>query len=634
MATLCSMATGVIQSYDRLNFGIYLQRIAEGIEIQGAVHQAIFKLELPTKFLLPPHIDDLTSSFRPDDSMLHFIRAYHKIHESLSIYLNDTLKSLDQIMPQEKQANRKTRFVCKYCEMGALAFFGGITGFSFLTSHHIAQLEDYMTRANELQVQTNKVFHAEITALSVIAEKENTRQQAVANLISSNRDFMVNLATQTERIRSSLTRETDVMMTLIEKLTEFSTQLNHLQEIRTALILLKHRKVTFDLVSPDTMQVAINNIQDNLENWNLRYRLIENTVTLAYQNQDNEFIRMGNFIYIIIKFHLSPIPTKLDLYKIHNVAFRFPSLETSDHAVQITNLANWILLPQQELDDTFLTFVNRPEITNKLLTLDQSQDFLRNLSEPSCVTVLLKNDLQGIKDECKIEVLFDRAVIPFQLIDTDMVFLNELDEFYIRCINDTEWSRHNASKLSRINIQPCCQFKAAGLILNSANMSCHEEKAGVDIIISTYAAPLHVLIHAFDLSEFDNLTADFIFLQQVNTSIPAIDLFQKDFAQKYSQMTKTSLEISKVLNTSRANEKIYLDLAHQRQHLDDIYIGEKILNTAGSLNLQTILVFTFPIITVGLGVLIYILFYRVRQLQAANLLINNPLGRLALRPLP
>ena len=377
------------------------------------------------------------------------------------------------------------------------------------------------------------------------------------------------------------------------------------------------------------MLQAINYIQDNLVNLSAQYRLIENTVNAAYQIQDNEYLRIGNSLYVTVKFHLAPMHAKFDLYNIHNVAFEFPAVDNRHHSVQITNLPNYILLPQQDTDELYLTFSERPNIDKKMLAMDEAQTFFQNKSEPTCLVALITNDLQMVKDTCQTDVLLHAKIIRAKVIDTDLIFLNDVDEYFIRCANHTDWTRYDACTLCRIKLQPCCQFKSHGLTYYGAATKC-SNTTSINTLL-TYVAPLHILINTHDLEAFQNLSADFIFNEPVNTSIPGIDLYNTHYSQEYSKMSQVSLDVNTVLNKSRNGMKLFWDLAHEKVQSDEALTATRLLNAASLLNFQSIIVFTQPFIIAGLIVTTYLLYKKLERQQNTILLMSHPNARFAMQ---
>ena len=234
---LCTPTVDNATAYDRLNFGVYIQPVAEGIEIPTGIHRAVFKTQLPEQILLPDEPVNLMRTIRQEvpNTLLHFIETFFAIHSNLSHYLNDTLRSLDYIIPREKKSQRPPRWICAYCALGA-TLVGGLPAFGVLTSQHIDEIEKFMLKENELQGLANERMESQILGLSMYAEKENTRQASVANLIATNHNFTSSLASVVAKLQDSNIREVNAIMILVQRLTQFSTQLNHLQEVRSALI--------------------------------------------------------------------------------------------------------------------------------------------------------------------------------------------------------------------------------------------------------------------------------------------------------------------------------------------------------------------------------------------------------------
>ena len=313
-----------------------------------------------------------------------------------------------------------------------------------------------------------------------------------------------------------------------------------------------------------------------------------------------------------------------------NIPFIYPSETTSAHAVQLINVPNWIMLPRQTDDSHYMTFSDRPSLTRNLLSSDNAMRMLLNLSDTACLPALLHNNLEQIRDTCTTHVLFNTEIPKAISLDTDLLCLNNVTEYFTRLSTQNNWTRHEGCTSCRIQLKACTQFKAGPFSYTSAKSNCSSDHSAENTHSINYIAPLHILINAMDLNEFENLTADYIFNEPVNTSLPELQLYNAKFSQQYSILIRSSMDVTEALNRTRDGIDLYKDLAHQLAHDKEISYAARLINTAALLNFQSILVYTLPFITIGLVVAVYLLYKKIEQLAQTLLLMNNPNPRFAM----
>src|SRR5258706_77482 len=85
------------------------------------------------------------------------------------------------------------------------------------------------------------------------------------------------------------------------RLSNFTIELMELDQMRTALINLKHGQLSIDIIPLDLMNKTIQNIQQYIAQNHIPLRLLRPTPAQIYAQKDFLYFRIGKQIFITVK---------------------------------------------------------------------------------------------------------------------------------------------------------------------------------------------------------------------------------------------------------------------------------------------------------------------------------------------
>lgn len=520
-------------------------------------------------------------------------------------HLSQLLDSIYGLFPEVNQAifsNRKRRkwcvFVCN--NVATQADVAILQQFTEQSSNITARNFEKLQKSMDAMASYSRITDQKFEALKIILERQSLNY----------------------KIGEAANKKTSVFVGVLATLLIPNSL--HLMTLHSALILLKHNILTFDILPFEQARSILQEIQDHLKQWPLRV-LVHTEPLSLYHGTDMAYFRTNSTLHISLKVKLSYFSRPLHLFKVERFELQVPN---QFHGSILQHLPEYFAL--NDFDNEILIFNQHPTLQkDKYYFLHQGQHEIISKQTPSCIMALFNDDIQQITTLC------DSFLQPFSRkpvmrhLGSNLLLLQNIERFTV--IESPSFKYTLQSNCSAcLRTVPCGSKVTAGHLITfipSCPSALSPSNASYAV---SHLLNLQVFGPLLTPTLLRELSAEFTFEHPVNISIPNLQIFQPSNDQRLAEAVKTlgisTIHLSAAINQTLEDGLIFQSPGdHIIYKLNEEGLGYRI--RAGWNSFTSFLSNPFQIITKLLDILQWIalvyLFYKIHIITGALALLQT-----------
>jgi hypothetical protein len=326
-----------------------------------------------------------------------------------------------------------------------------------------------------------------------------------------------------------------------------------LQVLHSALVLLKHNILTFEILPLAHARTVMQEIEQHVSNWPLRFLLNSDPLSL-YKEADISYFRTASHLHIGLKVKVSFFRKPLHLFRVEKFALSFPN---QGHSTIIQNLPEYVAI--NDYDSDYLVFHQKPSLQkDRYYFLENEQHDILSKQVPTCLMALFNDQLPEITRFCDtfLQPFSKQSVMRY--MGANMILLSNVPNYEVitsESNSTTVYSNCSAC----LKTVPCGSKIQAGssivLIPNCPSMGQGKE-------VAAHLINLQVLAPLLDSQLLQELSAEFTFGNPINVTLPNITVFKPQDEQKLSEAFRT-LGIQTIHLTTAINHSLSEGLIFQ-----------------------------------------------------------------------
>jgi hypothetical protein len=424
--------------------------------------------------------------------------------------LIDTIYDLFVEVSPSALANRKRRYWCIfYCsdvatqtDMDLVKKYNEDAG--NLTARNFAKIQ----HAVEAMASYTKLTDQKFEALRYIIERQQYNAQIGTASVKSTQTFvgaLVNL---------------------------FIPNALHLMNLHSALVLLKHGILTFDVLPLAQAKSIMKQIRQHVKQWPMRYLVDVDELSL-YREADISYFRTASTLHISLRVKVSSFQQPLHLFKIEKFDLGVPN---QGHSTILQDLPQFIAI--NDFDPEYLIFHRRPELQkDKYYFMEHQEHEILSKQFPTCVTALFHDKLSVIKRMCEtyLQPYSDKPAMRY--VGANLILLRNIPTYQI--ITGVNRSLTVATNCTAcLKIVQCSSKVQAGTQI-AIIPTCSADQQGQQSESPAHIINLHLLTPLLDEKLLMDLSTEFTFSNPIQMTIPNISIFEPQKDQKLSDAFRT-----------------------------------------------------------------------------------------------
>jgi hypothetical protein len=329
----------------------------------------------------------------------------------------------------------------------------------------------------------------------------------------------------------------------------------HLMNLHSALVLLKHNILTFDVLPLEQARSIMKQIRQHIKQWPMRYLVDADELSL-YREADISYFRTASTLHISLRVKISSFQHPLHLFKIEKFDLGVPG---QGHSTILQDLPEFIAI--NDYDPEYLVFHRRPELQKDKYYFMETQDHeILSKQFPTCVTALFHDKLPMIKRMCEtyLQPFSDKPVMRY--VGANLILLRNIPTYQI--ITGVNKSLTVAS-----NCTACLKSVPCGTKIQAATHiviipKCSVDQEGQQSESPAHIINLHVLSSLMDDKLLKDLSTEFTFSNPIQMTLPNFSVFQPQGDQKLSDAFRT-LGMQNIHLTAALNQTLQKGLIFQ-----------------------------------------------------------------------
>ena len=472
------------------------------------------------------------------------------IREELGHNLNDTVKLLDQLLPNtELPTDSKPK-------RAILGFLGTII-------HDLTGLSDE-EEINQIQGQINTLKRA----ISAVGNSLMQQGSDLSSFMKTINDRLTNAvngvhenALQTERLvfefhNTSQNLERLVFLIGANIIKEFANvqTINHQYNIfKQALSDLAEGKLSPLLIKPTLLRNTIADIQNILSRDYPNFFLISTNPQYYYRHADFSVYRQKSNVLITIKFPISSMQT-FELYKVYT--WPSPINASTNSATQIKDLPDYLAI---SIDREFfvpMTNYDASKCIGTDLLICKYRPTLRSVNSKNCVANLFLAKSSSIKQQCNFRFLTNAIKPHLHNIGQGQLIVYRTSSIIIECPPNKR-KVITGCDFCVIKLQCGCLAISEDILFQSSVTQCSNSK---DTVTKLYPVNLALLHSFFNDKELADILANTTFNNPLKVILPNFNIYKHHMSHILSDDHNFDLSLKHISRKVRNNSKIYRTL--------------------------------------------------------------------------
>jgi hypothetical protein len=329
----------------------------------------------------------------------------------------------------------------------------------------------------------------------------------------------------------------------------------HLMNLHSALVLLKHNILTFDVLPLAQARSIMKQIRQHIKQWPMRYLVDADELSL-YREADISYFRTASTLHISLRVKVSSFQHPLHLFKIEKFDLGVPG---QGHTTILQDLPEFIAI--NDYDPEYLVFHRRPELQkDKYYFMETQEHEILSKQFPTCVTALFHDKLSMIKRMCEtyLQPFSDKPVMRY--VGANLILLRNIPTYQIITgVNKSLTVVTNCTAC--LKSVPCSSKIQAGTHI-AIIPTCSVDQQGQQLEPPAHIINLHVLTPLLDEKLLKDFSTEFTFSNPIQMTLPNISVFQPQRDQKLSDAFRT-LGMQTIHLTTAINQTLEKGLIFQ-----------------------------------------------------------------------
>jgi hypothetical protein len=377
-----------------------------------------------------------------------------------------------------------------------------------LGSHNNARMADYMHKQHNMLVSLINITKDRIDGLADALIAEQVNLQTTIQAFNAKTNLIMDWVVQLTAINAQQSR----MLAELEQ---------HFLQFSTAIQMLAQGHVTPYLVSNEEMRDTITLIEQRLLAHHNQYKLSQPISGSWYQLPAMLYTRVGNEIFVQIKFPITLRSAKYTMYEIH--VYPLPVDNNSDHATKIVNIPRYLAINTQ-----YMTFI---EMTAQQYTTctggyRKTCNYIPapvSNANPTCAVALYKDNIAQIHEKCDTRFQ-PNSLRTYAIEISDGEFLlSNVTQVLISCPR-LNVKKLGGCKLCVLNLKCGCSLIAGAIQVFPRINQCERTKQPK----IRHSMNLPLLLQFFNEQQIANISADTAFADVPNIILPSFEIMKQN----------------------------------------------------------------------------------------------------------
>jgi hypothetical protein len=329
----------------------------------------------------------------------------------------------------------------------------------------------------------------------------------------------------------------------------------HLMNLHSALVLLKHNILTFDVLPLAQARSIIKQIRQHIKQWPMRYLVDADELSL-YREADISYFRTASTLHISLKVKVSSFQHPLHLFKIEKFDLGIPG---QDHTTVLEDLPEYIAI--NDYDPEYLIFYRRPELQkDKYYFMETQEHEILSKQFPTCVTALFHDKLSMIKRLCEtyLQPYSDKPVMRY--VGANLILFRNIPTYQVI-------TGFNKSLTVMTNCTACLKTAPCGSKIQAQKYvaiipTCSIDQQGRQPELPAHIVNMHLLLPFLDEQFLKDFSTEFTFNNPIQMTLPNITVYKPQGDQKLSDAFRT-LGMQTIHLTTALNQTLEKGLIFQ-----------------------------------------------------------------------
>jgi hypothetical protein len=300
-----------------------------------------------------------------------------------------------------------------------------------------------------------------------------------------------------------------------------------LMNLHSALVLLKHNILTFDVLPLEQTRSFMKQIRQHIKQLPMRYLVDADELSL-YREANISYFRTASTLHISLRVKISSFQHPLHLFKIEKFDL---GLLGQGHTTILQDLPEFIAI--NDYDPEYLVFHRRPELQKDKYYFMETQDHeILSKQFPTCVTALFHDKLPMIKRMCEtyLQPFSDKPVMRY--VGANLILLRNIPTYQII-------TGVNKSLTVVTNCTACLKSVPCGSKIQAGTQiaiipTCSVDQQGQQSQSPAHIINLHFLAPFLDEQILKDFSTEFTFSNPIQMTLPNISVFKPQGDQKLS----------------------------------------------------------------------------------------------------
>jgi hypothetical protein len=486
------------------------------------------------------------------------------------------------------------------------------------TLEDINDLSDLLKKQADLSGRRFDELENELSAFASFSHITTTKLQALTHITETLNKRSITVEAEAHRRSFQLSE----LIVLFADVSSFQAATHDLMQLEYAIQMLQHGFLTQTLLPFSQASAIIDDVTAHLSDFKYLHIVNSDPLSLYHDTRVTAY-RLAETLHLLLQIKVSSFTAPLMMFRLAI----FPLGIDDQHSTQVISQPVYIAI--NSVDKEYLTFQEKPTIDEQgTYYLHANEHQMRTKDDPSCILALFMDDLVNVKSLCKT-VFQPYGAKPMAVsLDKDQFLFQNLPQVKVISANGDQMITSLDSDARVMQIQ--CNKRVITMAGRFHTSHCRSSDPTPPTRITAQVQNFHVLTAMVDDGLLQQMDQKVSLAESLglNFSNPEFDIHDDPQLQEaFETLQQVALPLDDIINKSLSRQKIYKSAAAKLSH-DLAEFGVNLRSDFQFPDLFSWIVSPFNIPTnLLLGLLAIVtayLFYRVRALNTAFLLLQRP----------
>ena len=526
--------------------------------------------------------------------------AVNAIRTELGHHLNDTVKLLEQLLPNTVLPKdvKKKRAIFSF--LGSIIH--DITGLS--TEEQMQQVQGQINLLKKAISTVGNTLTREGSELSSFMNALDDRLTNAMNGVQENALQTQTLALEFHNATENLERLSFLISAnIVKELANVQTITHQYDLFKQSLADLAEGKLSPLLIKPALIRQTITNIQGILTRDYPNFFLVSTNPQYYYKHAKFLVYRKNSHILITVYFPISSVQT-FELFRVYS--WPSPVNETTSEATQIRNLPDYFAISNDRQFFVSLTNEETSHCVGNEIQVCTFRPTMQSISSTNCVANLFLGNVPQIKQQCDFRFL-SNVIKPHLLnIGNGQLIVYQTPRIIIECPPNR---RHvmPGCNFCLIHLQCGCLAISEDILFQSSITQC---QSSAKQVTKLYPVNLALLHHFFNDHELQEILANTTFEKPLSIILPQLHVYKHKMSDIVSADHQFDLSLKTIIEKTKNQSKIYGSIA-------DAYLdGQFSIIDSSPFDYKLLLNIIAITLSVLNAIMLFFLFKKIKMISA------------------